>query len=145
MLEDAFITSFCTGPIKVPACGCLISNRPSDFFESNQIPPAIFIFWARNIQMYINVHHIILHWACRCPKKTSMHVVVCFPTGRLIMRERLPKVCSDALGSNPRAVFIVLARNIQMSVNVHNIILHWACRCPKQRSCMWLFAFPQAV
>ena len=34
-LEDAFITSFCTGhvaaPNKVPACGCLLSHRPSDF------------------------------------------------------------------------------------------------------------------
>ena len=35
MLDDAFITSLCTGhvaaPNKVPACGCLLSHRPSDF------------------------------------------------------------------------------------------------------------------
>ena len=58
MLEHAFITSFCTGPNMVTACGCLLSNRPSDFCEwaspqrsvlmhGDESPPANFIVWAR--------------------------------------------------------------------------------------------------
>ena len=45
----------------------------------------------------------------------------------------------------PPAIFIVWGRNIQMSVHVNHLILHWAGRCHKQRPCMWLYAFPQAV
>ena len=93
-------------------------------------------------------HPIFLHWACRCPKQSLCMWLFAFPQavwfcggGGVSSRS-----VSDAWGrSFPPVIFIVWARNIQTYVHVHHIILHWACRCPKQRPCMWLFAFPQVV
>ena len=93
---------------KVPACGCLLSHRSSDLRGSVSLrsvlmhgveaPPANFIVWARNIHMSVHVHHIILHWACRCPKQRPCMWFYAVPLSVWFCGDRLPKVCSDAWG-----------------------------------------------
>ena len=58
------------------------------------------------------------------PQTTSAHVVVCFPTGRLILRESVSPRCVPMHGveASP-AIYIVWARNIQTSVCIYSIAL----------------------
>ena len=161
MMQDAFITTFfCTGhvagPNKVPACGCLLSHRPSDF-AGERLPKVCSDAWGRSSPCHLHFlgskhpdvctrssHHYALGMSL--PQTKSLHVAVCFPTGRLILRGSVsPRSVLMHGVEAPPAIFIVWDRNIQMFVHVHHIIMHWACRCPKQRPCMWLFAFPKAV
>ena len=55
---------------------------------------------------------------------TFVYVVVCFPTGRLILRVGPPKGLFRCMGSKlPPAIFIVWARNIQTSVCIGSVAL----------------------
>ena len=108
MLEDTVITSFCTGhvaaPNKVPACGCLLSQRLS-VFAGERLPMVCFDAWGRRSPCHLHClgsrhtdvctrlsHHSALD--ILLPSTTSMPVVVCFPTGLLIL-----------LGASPKGLF----------------------------------------
>ena len=123
MLGDAFITSLCTGHVaalsKVPACGCLLSHRPSDFAGECPLPPRsvsmhrveaspCHLHWlARNIQMYVHVHHITLHWHVVAPNNVC--ACGCFLSHRL----------SDFAGERP-------PRSVSMhGVEASPCHLHW--------------------
>ena len=101
-LPAAFITSFFAGLVPRPKhlpcmwlyafpqavwfCGGLLSSR-SVWCSGRSFHPAILIVRAEQ-----PTSHIVLCWACLEPQTTSLHVVVCFPTGRLILRGLLSQV-----------------------------------------------------
>ena len=57
MLKDAFITSLSTGhvsvPNKVPACGCLLSHKPSDF-TGERLPIGRSDAWGRSSTCHLH-------------------------------------------------------------------------------------------
>ena len=99
MLEDAFITSFCTGhvaaPNKVPACGCLLSHRLT--LRGSVSSRSVLMHGVKASPCHLHClgskhadvctrssHHSALGMSL--PQTKSLHVAVCFSTGRLILR-----------------------------------------------------------
>ena len=113
MLEDAFITSCCTGHVTAPQkspCMCLFAFPQAVWFCGERLSKVCSDAWDRSSPCHLHClgskppdvctrssHHSALGMSLAQTK--SVHVAVCFPTGRLILRRASPKGLFWCIGS----------------------------------------------
>ena len=114
------------------ALGCLLSNRPSDFCGGGGVSPRSVLMHGVESPLPSSLFGLE---TTRClytfitsfcmghvAAPTFLHVAVCFPTGRLILRDAPPQGQFRCMGSKPLpAIFIVWARNIQTSICIGSV------------------------